>query len=105
MPYPVSYQVELPYISLPGFTDLRPGIHVLLHHGHKSVVTVGILDSGSTHTVFSAEIAELLGITDLATGGRARLRSFGGPFDVFLFAVELEVQRRRPVDGGNGRHS
>lgn len=74
MPYSVSYQVELPYIALPGFNDLKPALQIVLHQGDKRVVAVGILDSGASHTVFSGEIAELLGITDLSMGSRTIAR-------------------------------
>lgn len=90
MPYSVIYQTELLYRDLPGLGH-RPAIDVLLHHNGRSARAVGILGTGSVQTVFSREIAELLGITSIQRGDKVTLMSLGGRVEVYQFAVELET--------------
>lgn len=91
MAYQVDYDVEVPYRTLPNFSNLSPALEITLHLSAKAARTVGILDTGSTHTVFKNELAIQLGISDITAGTRTTLRSAGGPFDIYLFDVELEV--------------
>lgn len=91
MAYLVAYDVEIPYRPLPKVRSLSPALEVSLHFGGRVARAVGILDSGSMHTVFTQELATQLGISDITVGRRDTLRSAAGPFDIFLFDVELEV--------------
>jgi hypothetical protein len=103
--YQVDYDVEVPYRTLPDFSNLSPALEITLRLSAKVARTVGILDTGSTHTVFKNELAMQLGITDITTGTQTTLRSAGGTFDIYLFNIELEVhagtiQRRFPGQVG-----
>lgn len=92
MNYPVSYEIEVLYSSLPGAPGMRPWLDVTLHRGGQLAGAAGLVDSGSTHTVFSKEFAELLGISDVTRGHSSHIVTAGGPITVYLFDdVEMEV--------------
>ena len=92
MPHSIVYQVELPYRCLPGFSIVSPALPVILDWNGHTAQTVGILDSGSTHTVFSRDIASLLGIDDITEGTLLNIATAGGSISVYLFNLELQVR-------------
>lgn len=100
MPYHVVYDVELPYqdISDIGIRLVAPALPVLLRRwdrtfgNERTTETVGVMDSGSTHTVFSSELATLLGINDLENGSKISIRTAGGSIYAYMFDdVEMEI--------------
>ena len=87
----VDYPISSAYLNVPN-AGLQPAVEVELVHGHRTTRTVGILDSGSSFTIFSPEFAELLGIDDVSSGHRARASTLGGAVDFYLFDLEMEVR-------------
>lgn len=65
---------------------VQPAVEVRLYHGGLAITAVGIFDSGSPYTVFSPEYAELIGIDDVRA-----IRTFGGPFEIYLFDLEIQL--------------
>lgn len=92
MPYRVIYEAELPYRSLPGFSVVSLALPVTLEWNGRTAQTVGVLDSGSTHTVFSSEIASPLGIRDITQGTPLDIRTAGGVIRMYLHDLGLEVR-------------
>ncbi len=102
MIYPVSYEVEVLYTLLPGIPGMRPWLDITLHRGNRETGAAGLLDSGSTHTVFSQQYAGLLGIDDITTGVGLPISTAGGSIRAYLFDdVEIEIR----VGGVNNRFS
>jgi Aspartyl protease len=89
----VNYPITIEYRNIPS-AGLQPAVEVELTLREQNARTVAIIDSGATHTVFSVEIAELLGIDDVTTGIRVPASTLGGPFDFYLFDLEI----RFPID-------
>ncbi len=88
----ITYPISLPYIAVEGLGGLQPAAEVQLFNGQQSTRTVGIFDSGSVLTIFSSRIAILLGIEDvIASGMRQPISTFGGPLDVYMFDLEIEI--------------
>ena len=86
----VDYPLTLEYRNIPN-GGLQPAVEVELTNGARSARTVAILDSGATHTVFSYEIAQLLGIEDVRTGTRVDASTLGGRIEFYLFEVEIRL--------------
>jgi hypothetical protein len=86
----VNYPLTFEYRHIPN-AGLQPAVEVLLTNGERTARAVAILDSGATHTVFSCEIAELLGIEDVTTGNRVSTSTFGGPFVFYLFDLHIRL--------------
>jgi hypothetical protein len=84
----VNYPLTFEYRHIPN-AGLQPAVEVVLTNGERTARAVAILDSGATHTVFSCEIAELLGIEDVTTGSRVSTSTFGGPFEFYLFDLHI----------------
>ena len=61
-------------------------------YGAKRVRTIGILDSGSSFTVFNPELAEILGVGDVSAGRPLRARTLGGPIDFYSFDLEMGIR-------------
>ena len=92
MPYSVIYQEEVRYRPLPGYTFTVPALPVSLFHPNgSSVEAIGILDTGSTHTVFQNQFAALLGITDITAGDIDTISTAGGGIQIYLFDMEVEL--------------
>lgn len=87
----VDYPVSLPYRAVPNMGGVQPAVEVRLYHGGLAITAVGIFDSGSPYTVFSPEYAELIGIDDVRAGNREVIRTFGGPFEIYLFDLEIQL--------------
>jgi hypothetical protein len=92
MPYPVNYEIEIPYRALPGIPGQRPWLDVTLSRGDYEAGAAGLVDSGSTHTVFSQQYAELLGISEITSGHPLSISTAGGTLTAYLFDdVEMVV--------------
>ncbi len=64
---------------------------LVLHWNQTSTPHVfGLLDSGSMRTIFKAELADVLGITDLHRFPTATISTGGGPLVAHLVDLELE---------------
>lgn len=87
----VYYSHSIPYRDVPG-AGMVPAVEVELFLGGQSARTVGVLDSGSTHTVFSVEFAEQLGIEDVTRGQLVTATTLGGRRDFYLFELEMTVR-------------
>jgi len=70
---------------------LQPAAEVKLFNGKKSTHAVGIFDSGSVHTVFRPEHAALLGIDDVTAGHAESISTLGGPIQIFLLDLEIQL--------------
>jgi hypothetical protein len=86
----IDYEISLPYRMTPGNPALLPAAEVELFNGSYSARAVGIFDSGATHTGFSAEIAETLGIV-IEDGSPVPIRTAGGLIDLYMFDLEMKV--------------
>lgn len=86
----VEYLHSFPYKRIPG-PGLAPAVEVALHYGGRRVPAVAVLDSGATLTVFNREHAEILGI-DITAGRLERIRTGGGPFECYMFDLEIELR-------------
>jgi hypothetical protein len=81
----------MPYRAVPNMRGIQPAAEVTLYNAGQEVNAVGIFDSGSVYTVFSAEHAALLGIDDVTVGNREEIGTLGGPRDVYLFDLEVKL--------------
>ena len=90
MPFHLIYEFRMPYQVLP-FLGAQPAVNVQLEFGNQKTQTVGILDSGSVLTVFDEEVARRLGIENIAEGRPIRGTSLGGPFQLYLFDVNMTL--------------
>jgi hypothetical protein len=70
----------------------QPAAEVTLYYAGQATSAVGIFDSGSVHTVFSPECAALIGIDDVTTGNREEIGTLGGPVDIYLFDLEIQLR-------------
>ena len=69
----------------------------MLHWNQKSTPHfLALLDSGSTRTIFKAELADALGITDLDRFPAITLQTGGGPLVAHLVDLELEIVLEEP---------
>jgi hypothetical protein len=88
----VDYLYSQNYLPIQPSGPLGPALKVDLIMGNARIPVIGVLDSGSTVTVFNPEYAELLGIEDVRAGEMARVGTQGGPVSYYLFDLEMEVQ-------------
>lgn len=86
----VHYPFQLAYRSVPG-AGLVPAMEVDLFYGKRSTRALGVLDSGSTHTVFSVEFAGVLGIPDVTDGEFFGASTMGGRTEYDLFDLEMAL--------------
>jgi hypothetical protein len=71
---------------------VQPAAEVTLYNGDRTTNAVGVFDSGSLYTVFSAEYAELIGIEDLTRGNRVGVHTLAGQRDIYLFDLEIQLR-------------
>src|SRR5216683_4472595 len=88
----VEYPFERYYLPIGLNGALAPALEVTLIRNKTRVPVVGVLDSGSTITVFNPEHAGLLGIEDVRTGERDRVSTQSEPVTYYLFDLDMEVQ-------------
>jgi hypothetical protein len=86
----VNYPLTFDYRNIPS-AGLQPAVEVVLAHGERTARAVAILDSGATHTVFSREIADLLGIRDVTAGTPVPVSTLGGRFTFYLFDLHVRL--------------
>lgn len=86
----VNYPLTFAYCHIPN-AGLQPAVEVVLTNGERTARAVAILDSGATHTVFSHEIADLLGIEDVTTGIPVPAITLGGHFEFYLFDIHIRL--------------
>ncbi len=79
---------------------LQPAAEVKLFNGDMTTTAVGIFDSGSPYTVFSPEHAELIGIDNLTAGRAEDVNTLGGPIQIFLFDLEIQLLGAGPRFAG-----
>lgn len=92
MPIHVEYHVREQYRSLPGLAGTYPALGVTLRHGGQTFRTLGILDSGSLHTVFERRYAQVLGIEEVESGEMISAVTFGGLIHLYQFQVEMRIE-------------
>jgi hypothetical protein len=93
----VTFDGQLRYRRAPGFVGPSPLFEVMLHWNQKSTPHfLALLDSGSTTTIFKAELADALGITDLDRFPAIRIQTGGGPLVAHLVDLELEIVMEDP---------
>ena len=69
----------------------------MLHWNRKRTPRfLALLDSGSTRTIFKAEFAEGLGITELNSFPSITIQTGGGPLLAHLVDLELEIVLEEP---------
>lgn len=88
----VDYPATLGYLPASGGGALCPAIEVELIYGEQATKAVGVVDSGSTVTVFNPEHAELLGIDDVTDGELQNIGTQGGPVHCYIFDLEMQVE-------------
>jgi len=71
---------------------VQPAAEVTLYNGGLAANAVAVFDSGSLYTVFSPEYAGLIGIEDVTTGNRTVVNTLGGPRDIYLFQLEIQLR-------------
>jgi hypothetical protein len=71
-----------------------PFIPIKLYYGDRNVKTYGLLDSGSTLSVFRNEIAEDLGI-EILSGDENMLQSASGLIKVFIHPLTVQINEER----------
>lgn len=98
MPIAVEYRERVQYRSLPGLPGTYPALGVVLRNGIRSVRTPAILDSGSLHTVFERQYAQVLGIEQIESGTPISVATFGGRARLYQFQVEMSFD----LSGFNG---
>jgi hypothetical protein len=86
----INYPHTQPYLPAPG--GLSPMLQVTLINGSVSTGAAGIVDSGSTVTVFKPEHANLLGIEDVTVGDLQQISTQGGGVDCYVFSQEMQVE-------------
>lgn len=66
---------------------------MILRRGNEETTAMfAVLDSGSSVSVFMPEMAELLGIEDIAAvGDPMNVSTCGGTITIYLFDVEMEL--------------
>ena len=69
----------------------QPAVEVELGYAGATTRAVAIVDSGSIWTLFSSEVAEMIGIEDVTAGHHDRVATLAGARDVYFFDVELRV--------------
>jgi hypothetical protein len=79
---------------------LQPAAEAKLFNGDMTTTAVGIFDSGSPYTVFSPEVAEVIGIDDVMTGRPEGIGTLGGPIRIYLFDLEIQLLGAGPRFGG-----
>lgn len=79
---------------------LQPAAEVQLFNGAMAAKAVGIFDSGSPYTVFSPELAEVIGIDDVMTGRPEGISTLGGPIRIYLFDLEIQLLGAGPRFAG-----
>ena len=67
-----------------------PAAEVELFYAGQSVRAIGVLDSGSTHTVFSVQFAEQLGL-NVTKGQIVKASTIGGAVEFYLFEMEIAL--------------
>lgn len=67
-----------------------PVIEIALSHNGLSTADLAIIDSGSTFSLFSREIAEELEI-DVLKGRAQRLATLGGPVLAYGHPIQIEI--------------
>jgi len=81
-------------------SGLQPAVEVKLFHGDISTTAVAIIDSGSSYTVFSPEHAALIGIDDVRVGYPEGINTLGGPIQIYLFDMEIQLLGAGPRFAG-----
>lgn len=84
--------VEFRYFTLRG--RHYPLIPVKLYYEDRNVKTYGLLDSGSTLSVFRNEIAEDLGV-EIPSGHEKMLQSASGLIKVFIHPLTVQINEER----------
>lgn len=69
-----------------------PVIEVTLSHNGLTATDLALIDSGSTYSLFSREIAEELEI-DVLQGRVQRLATLGGPMVAYGCEIEMKLYR------------
>jgi hypothetical protein len=88
----VNYSLSAPYLPAASGAGLGPALEVELIRGPRTTRAVGVVDSGSTITVFNPEHAELLGIERVEDGELQHVQTQGGEVDYYIFDVEMELR-------------
>lgn len=99
-----DFPIQSAYREISGAGTL-PAVEIELRYGGRFVRTLGVFDSGSTHTVFSAEFADQLGIDYIHEGDPVQLNTGGGPVSIYQFQLEIEIRvgnHRRVIPGQVG---
>jgi hypothetical protein len=87
----IDYPISQAYLPAPVGGALTPLLQVELINGAQAAQALGVVDSGSTITVFSPEFALLLGIEDITSGELQAIGTQGGTVDCYKFDLEMEV--------------
>jgi hypothetical protein len=67
-----------------------PVIEIALSHNGLTTTDLALIDSGSTYSLFSREIADELEI-EVLQGRMQRLATLGGPLQAYGHEVEIEI--------------
>src|SRR5258708_39020863 len=87
----VDYQFSFFYLPIAS-GGLQPALPVDLIRGPMSTTVIGMLDSGSTFTIFNPQHAQLLGIEDVTDGEASHVTTQLGRVDFYRFDLEMRLK-------------
>ena len=87
----VDYPYSQTYLQIPNGGS-APALQIDLIRNDQRISLVGVLDSGSIHTVISHEYAPVLGIEEVREGEAVRASTQAGLVEYFLFDMEIQVR-------------
>jgi hypothetical protein len=88
----VDYQFSFYYLPIAPGGPLHPALQVDLIRGSMSTKVIGVLDSGSTVTIFNPEHAQLLDIDDVTQGEPGNVATQAGRIDFYRFDLEMRLR-------------
>jgi len=86
--------VNFEYTRIPGLNVWRPYVYVRLHNrpaDRVSNLVPMVLDTGSDHCLFNAELAHTVGMNPLDGGRVVGTQGVGGSAPTALWPVDLEL--------------
>src|SRR5437899_2711322 len=87
----IDYPLSAPYLPAAGGA-LTPLLEVELIRGARTARALGVIDSGSTITVFNPQHAEVLGIENLEEGEPGRVTTQAGLVEFYVFELEMQIR-------------
>lgn len=86
--------MKFPYVDR-GYSSMVPIIPVTIHNGDQCIVTEALVDSGAGRSIFDAQFAEAIRITDIESGSKEQFEGVSGRF-LFGYCHDVDL-----IVGGN----